>query len=426
MKFKALFLLFFLPVFSGYGYFCVDRDFTSYSGAENLLSVQQSIERIDSLIHPSPTITLEDIQNPERCPTLLPREQWIRYAKSLFVWTPINTLLAVTQHEVFGHGYRARDLGTEFVEVTGYKMYVFAGATALEITDKLTTSQMITINIAGLEAGSVLANKTRLEWLTNGKMSGKRGMLYLYSALSPLTYAFTVKENPTAPPVDGNDISGFLYFLNTTYQDSYLSYTKTRNLSFINLLDPFVYYSLISQLFYVHLSTPINILMFNLGPVQYLPSARVALTPFGLQGYFENFFLINKIPTYLYFKWGQNGPNQYWGLGVENQKILHWKSGSLGLRMDIWNQPHVLFEPGALSVVDLYNLPSGSAVPQLYPPSVLHAKSLGAAFSIMAAQSLVKWPLQLYLELGYKTTGYLPGEALRESPIARGGFSGQF
>jgi hypothetical protein len=37
-----------------------------------------------------------------------------------------------------------------------------------------------------------------------------------------------------------------------------------------------------------------------------------------------------------------------------------------------------------------------------------------------------KWPITLNLELGYKTSGYLPGEALRQSPIARGGFSGQF
>ncbi len=61
----------------------------------------------------------------------------------------------------FGHGYRIRDLGTKYAKVVGYKMYVFAGMTTLTPTDKLTVSQMLAINIAGLEADAILAHKPR-------------------------------------------------------------------------------------------------------------------------------------------------------------------------------------------------------------------------------------------------------------------------
>lgn len=189
----------------------------------------------------------------------------------------------------------------------------------------------------------------------------------------------------------------------------------------------FLYYSILSAWIYHAFSiAEVKIPMIPIGNVKYLPSFRMALTPFGMQGYFENFFVVNSIPTYVYFKWGQNGPNQYWGLGVENQKIFNWKRVSLGCRFDLWNQPNVLFETGAMSVQEITDLPKGAAIPPLYPTSVLNAKSLGAAFSIMTNVALFKAPIQLYTELGYKTAGYLPGEALRNSPIARGGISGQF
>lgn len=423
---KTLIGLFFLLAQCGHSYICVDIHFTSFAGAENLLSLQEGMEKIDNFFYPLPTITANDIANQINCPHLSRSQQWLRKSKSILVWLPFNASCAVTQHEVFGHGYRVRDLGSEYAKVTGYKMYVVGGVTDIDFTPQLTSSQMVTIDIAGVEADAVLANKMRLKWLSSGRIEGRQSTLYLFSSLTLLGYTFSVKENPQEASKEGNDISNFLFFLNSTYQDSYLSYTKTRNLSLMGLLDPFLYYAILSQWIYDAYCVPIWIPMLRLGPVQYLPSARLALTPFGLQGYLENFFLINSVPTYLYFKWGQNGPNQYWGVGVESPKVFRWKTGSLGFRMDVWHQPHVLFEPGTLSAQELYDLPAGTAIPPLYPTSVLNAESFGTAFSFMGAQNLGKWPISLFAEAGYKTAGYLPGEALRKSPIARGGFSGQF
>lgn len=410
----------------GYCYPCIDINFTPYAGAENLFFLHTGLEKINDLIDPLPVVTIKDILNPTQCPSLSVKDHWLRKAKSIFLWIPANCACLVTQHEIFGHGYRIRDLGTEYAKVTGYKMYVFGGETSFKITNQLTTTQRISMAIAGIEADVILANKIRLKWLNNGQANGTESMLYFMSSLTLTGYAFSVSSNPKSVPQNENDISNFLFYLNNTYQESYLGYEKVRNVSLLNFIDPFIYYSIISQWMYDAYCLPIKIPMFNIGSIKYLPSARVALTPFGLQGYLENFFLINSIPTYLYLKWGKNGPNNYWGVGVENQKVFNWKQGSLGFRMDLWQQPHVLFEQGALSVLEIMNLPKESKIPPLYPTSVLNAKSLGIAFSLIGAYGFAKWPVRLFSELGYKSDGYLPGEALRKSPIARGGVSGQF
>jgi hypothetical protein len=139
--------------------------------------------------------------------------------------------------------------------------------------------------------------------------------------------------------------------------------------------------------------------------------------------------MFKSVPTYLYLKWGKNGANTYYGLGIENARVFNWKTGSLGFRADLWRQPSVLFQQGTLSALQVEDLPAGtpiSQIPELYPTSLLRKQFMGGAFSIIGTFGRVKWPARLYLELGYKSEGYLPGEALRASPIARGGLSGQF
>ncbi|MBS0624762.1 MAG: hypothetical protein JSS32_01780 [Verrucomicrobia bacterium] len=409
-----------------YGHPCVDINFTPFAGAENLIFLQSGLEKLENLAFPPPKITLEDFQNPEQCPHFSSRNRWIRQGQSILIWAPINASCVVIQHEVFGHGYRVRDLGSKYATVKGYKMYVIGGATGVEATNLLTPSQALTIDIAGVEADAILANRVRLGWLQEGRVDPKQGFLYFFSALSLTAYAFAVNKNPKSPPQNGNDISNFLFLLNSIYSDSKLGYTKLRNLSLICLLDPFTYYSIFAQWIYNAFAANIKVPMIGIKSINYLPSARLALTPFGMQGYFENFLVVNSIPTYLYFKWGKNGTNTYFGFGLENLKIFTWKSGSFGLRADFWHQPPVLFQQGTLSANQLYDLPSGTYIPPLYPDSVLAKKLTGGAITVIGAYSWKKTPLKMFTELGYKTAGYLPGEALRAALIIRGGLSGFF
>lgn len=405
---------------------CVDIHFTPNAGAENIILLQKSFAKIENIVFPIPPNTITKDLPPSLYSL---NNRMIMGAKTLLFWIPFNASCTVTQHEIFGHGYRVRDLGTKYAEVTGYAMYVVAGSTSIDITNKLTVSQSLAITIAGLEADAILAHKVKMKWLSNGKIDPRQSSLYALSALSLFGYALSVHETPKTVPKTGNDIINFLFELNTLYKDSNLTHSKLTNLSLIDLSDPFLIYSILSQIFYVNYGLPMNIPMLQIGSTKYLASPRLALTPFGLQGYLDNFFVFKSIPTYLYLKWGKNGSNIYYGCGIENPSVLNWKTASLGFRADLWRQPDVLFQQGALSAKQIEALPEGtpiSQIPPLYPSSLLTKRNIGGALSIIGTYGLVKWPARLYLELGFKSDGYLPGEALRASPIARGGLSGQF
>jgi hypothetical protein len=405
---------------------CIDINFTPYSGAENIIFLQKSFEEIENNVLPiPPSIVTKELGNVRYSSY----DRMLIGAKAILFWIPFNCSCLVTQHEIFGHGYRVRDLGSKYAEITGYKMYVIFGSTYMEITDKLTLSQSIAINIAGLEADEILAHKLKMKWLSSGRIDPRQGSLYTLSSMSLTGYAWTANENATTVPKTGNDIINFLFELNALYRDSYLSCKTLRNLSLINLVDPFFIYSTMSEIIYINYGLDMKVPMFQIGPVRYLPSPRLALTPFGMQGYLDNFFVFKSVPTYLYLKWGKNGINTYYGVGVENPRVFNWKTASLGFRADLWRQPSVIFQQGALSAKQIDALPSDtpvSQIPQLYPTSLLTKRFIGGALSIIGTYGLVKWPARLYLELGYKSDGYLPGEALRASPIVRGGLSGQF
>lgn len=420
-------LIFFLiPAAISFGSPCVDIHFTPYAGAENILSLHSQTEHFENLIFPHPKLTHEDLQHPEDSPHFTTKNQWLRKAKTIFWGVPLSASCAIAQHEVFGHGYRVRDLGTKYGRVSGYKMYILGGSTSIDFTDQMTSSLMLTVDVAGMEADAILANKLRIKWLTHGFVDGRQAILFIMSSLTLPNYAFSTFGSRSPTPDCGNDILNSIFYLNLTYPDGNISFNQIRYLSLLNFLNPFIYYAFISQSIYDSFCIPTPLHMIPIGEAGYLPSFRMALTPFGLQGYLENFLVINSVPTYFYFKWGKNGGNLYWGVGFENQSIFKWKTASLGFRMDIWQQPNVLFEQGSLSFEQIQSLTAESPIPELYPASVLSARSTGASFAMIGSFGLNQWPFRLFTELGYKTKGYLPGEALREAPIVRGGFSGQF
>jgi len=401
----------------------VDLNLSPYVGGENLLMIQKGIERMEDYAFASKdnlSLKLPDLNSP-------PPGYWERYFAQWLIWLPVNCSCCVTQHEIFGHGYRVRDLGDEYATVLGYKMYVLAGATNFEFTSKLTSSQYLSIVVAGIEANDVMTQQMRLKWLNNGFLDPRQFGLYVANALSLTQYTLVEDPPEQNPATSGNDVVSFLHYLKTTYPDTSLDQTKVRNITLVNLLDPFIYFSLASSYQYVQTGRPMKIPMFQIGPVRYLPSARVSMTPFGLEGFSEHFFLVNdSAPTYVYMKWGKNGANTYSGIGARNEALFRNQIGSLGFRMDFWHEPEVLFEQGLLSAEEIMQLPRGAEIPQLYPDAVLRKKKFGGAISLIGAYGKESWPARVLLELGYKSAGYLPGEALRASPIVRGGFSAAF
>ena len=403
----------------------IDRNFSPLSGAANILWLQRGMEKIeDSLFLPQQSIGLEGLKDFSLPPCSL-EEGLNRQLRNFLFWIPASLSLSVTQHEIFGHGYRIRDLGSKYATVEGYKMYMVAGATSFNVTSNLTASQMLSIGIAGLEADAILGCRIRMQWMRTGHLDPRLASLYSISSKTLIGYSLSIDETATSMPTDGNDIAGYLFFLNMLYPDGHVSYRSLRNFSLINLLDPFFIFSWGSGFSYEKSGTATSIPTIKIGEVQYLPALRGVLTPFGLQGIWENFFLKGGSPACAYLKWGKNGPNVYWGFGIESPQVFKWSIATLGFRFDFWHQPHVLFKKGAISIEEIMELTGKSHVP-LYSKEVLNEKQFGVLASVIGTIGKESWAAWPYYELGYKTAGYLPGEALRQAPIIRLGLSGTF
>ena len=89
---------------------------------------------------------------------------------------------------------------------------------------------------------------------------------------------------------------------------------------------------------------------------------------------------------------------------------MRGKFGALGIRFDSWNQ--ALF----LSKLTLEDLAEG----HLTPSNELRKRKWGAALSFRACLK-VKEQTALFLELGAKSAGYLPGYSLGKGGVMRVG-----
>lgn len=341
-------------------------------------------------------------------------------------WDLLNLYLVIIQHEVFGHGYRIRDLGSRYATVEGYHFGWDSAATHFEITDRLTSSQMSAIAIGGVEATAILANRLRLKWLTKSLIDGRQSNLYFHAEQDLTLYTMSTYGSLIGPSDAGHDIENYLFFLNATYPKGNLSKHQLRKRALLNFLDPFTYYAFYAWWNFVITGESFTFPMIPIGQYRYMPSFRLGLTPFGPEFFLENFLVKNNHPIYFYFKWGKYAGNRYYGLGIEQSNVYTWHGIEIGYRLDLWRQPRVLFQRGALQAEQLFAFPSVDLVPPLYPQSTLDKKQYGVAFSLMLQKTLgLEW-LSLYLEPGFKTAGFLPGQALRMAPIFRGGFAFRF
>jgi len=411
-KFPFLFLLFANFVFAEPDYQLIgDIDMSPYAGGEDLISVQHYLKEGEDWVLKRP-------------PT---EKSWGRGVGRFFeliAWDIVNTYLMVTQHEIFGHGYRIRDLGRHYAKVSGYEFNWDGAVTKFHISENLTIPQMTTITIGGVEATAILANRLRFKFLENGRIDGRDSALYLQSEQDLTHYIYSMK-NILEPSPGGHDISSYLFYLNSTYPKGYLTKDRLQILAVLNVLDPFTFYAYYAWGKFIVDGKPMHIPMIRIKDYKYLPSARLGLTPFGPEYFLENFLVKDRKPIYFYLKWGSFADNNYFGFGIEQPYLFSKDWLFLGYRFDAWYQPKVLSQKGAIQAFNLEENPSLSRVIFPYPQSLLDRKIPGASLSLLF-EARLRDKCYFYLEPGFKTKGFLPGQALRASPIFRGGFSLHF
>ena len=382
----------------------VDRYFSPYIGADDLISAHYGLERFQDWLVPPPC-------EPKR-------GFWAgteRFAELFFVWDSINCVAVTTQHEVFGHGYQLRSMHKDSFRVRGYKINIpppydsGGGHTAFTYDDaKVTTFQELAVTYGGVEATAILANRLKLNWLQKGFIDARESTFYIGSEQDISGYAWISSAR------DEGDISRYVRELNKTYPHGHITLSTLKKQALVNLLDPFSFYALYAWWRFVISGKETRIPMMRIGSYNYLPSARLGLTPFGPEFYLDNFLVKDNKPIYFYLRGGNYSKQTYIGFGIEHAYIWNLECLPWGLRLDCWYQPHTAFRNLNYSVEKLNK--QGHFTHQPHNPT--------PGISLTAIGHKKLWSNgALFFQIGGKTIGFLEGETLQPSLIARIGLT---
>lgn len=364
-----------------------DRTFSSIVGADLMIFALRGYEALDDCLIPS-------TQGDRNAISILGR-----FTKLIFENVLTSTLM-VTQHEVFGHGARAREF---HLPVLQYRIAPFTGSTSFPEAEylQLPIQKRIAITAGGMEGNAVLANRLRERFLYCNRIDSREASLYLLSNFDQLLYINTAHKQKYI--ASENDVHAYVKELNSWYGRNALSTGKLRSQVLIDYLDPFFYYSLYSLGVYVFEGTQTfcDYPMFNIGDYRYLPAGKLALTPYG-----PEYQLLNYLKTPDHFiqatlRYGNTSGQHSTGITLNISRI--WTSDLLFLdtTLALWNQPKLL---------------------------TAKAKSnnnrLGFATYLTARYQVVE-KIEVMGQIGYKTTGYMQGEPLKASVIGRIGLAMQ-
>jgi len=359
----------------------VDRDLSPYSGASVMISTYNFCKYLGDTYIPKP-----NPQNPLR---------WLIRTADLGVAYALNGYLMVTQHEVFGHGYRTREFGFNDV---GYIIGFYTGATYFYLRDynSLNIYKQNTLNAAGIEANTILSQQIRAPWFKSKKINYYDGLSYAINQLEQLRYVYVTSANEFIN--NGNDINNYIRGVNSYYGDTTtLSNSKMQSIVLLNLLDPSLFYSLYgigAYLYNGRTTTPFY--MLNIYGYKYLPSVATILAPWGPEFQLQNFIETPQqqlIQAHL--RGGSNNNITSIGLDVIISPVWQYKKLLVGNQLSIWRQPNV----GA----------ANAASAQLHYGV---AEFVNLEYKIHSKVSLLA-------DLGYKTSGFMQGYLLNSGAIIR-------
>ena len=387
-----------------------DPGFTMRSGAEDLLTVHGGIAWVEDRFIKTRWFSEK---------TLLGKGAGIlcRTAKYYLVDVPVDYFAAVFSHEYFGHGARYREFGIDDVYYR-FDWPVPYGAGGGEATASIgpgiiSMQELIAILAGGIEAHSTVMNQLwSVRWTEKKEMTYREASAFFLSWQLMFDYVQGT-EDALATVVDEseNDISNYVRLLNDhagyTDPDSLLmdiKYLKDRTL--ISLANPYLFYSayavLKTYLWDGNVSTGFP--MLRVGGIEYLPSFRIALAPFGIEYHMENYLRFKDKVVWLDLRVGDQSFYESWGgVGLLVKNFYGTDRFSFDLRVDVWKQPEI----------------------EIGDPRVYKGGGLGGGFSIRSHYNLhvSQSPIAAVLELGYKSPGFLEGYALDSSPIVMFGFA---
>jgi hypothetical protein len=340
-----------------------------------------------------------------------------RMAKLYFLDAQLDGFIALSQHEVFGHGARFREFG---YEENSYNLNLyppfgdghgFARYGNLKKGFKYPTSQEYSaINIGGVDGEMLLANNLASQILLDDTLHYRQSLLYLIAQNNEICYLWFTRYSKPENIKPGNDMVNYINGINYLYShsiDKVYDLKELSNQSLISFANPLQIYAAFSILYTYGIKGKKQnkkIPMIKFGEVRYLPALNYSLTPFGSQYHFINYVRYKRMLFSGDFNLGENTFNNFYGLSLKCYNLIDKKRITINFHLDAWNQPELELES--------YSRP-------------LKANKIGEAFKVdvMLRPYIQQNKLGLFLQIGYKSKGYISGETLAESFILRYGLS---
>jgi len=323
----------------------------------------------------------------------------IRFIKFSLIESTLASTAMVVQHEIFGHGARAREF---HLPITEYRVRPWSGYTEFRTKDynNLAVQERISFITGGIEATGILANELKNEWLATKTINSGLANLYLKNKLDQTLYVLNTRHYDTTTA--GNDIFAYVNTINDWYGKQALSMSSLRRKILFDFADPYLFYSLYTLYNYIASGeAKWEYPMIKIGNYSYLPAISTHLSPYGLEYQLMNYLKTPQRNIKVGIRYGQTVGVKSLSLGLEITKIWEADNLQLDARTEIWRQPKLLVS----SSIQAKNRWGGSLL-------AIGQYRLHPSFNILG-------------QLGFKTKGYIPGEFLKGSPLVRLGFSWQ-
>ncbi len=363
----------------------VDKYYSPYMGSDWLISGLHAYQGIDDIVASSTEC------NVTSCMTM------IRTGKSLFEFT-LSSFFGVLQHELFGHGARAREFGLPDI---GYHINIFSGATTypLQAFNALNVNQRAALVAGGVEATSILSQELEKDMIYSGSIDARAAMMYLVASLDESIYVFGLDGNTFHPD---NDAYSYIGNVNIWYNQQALTADKLKWAVAWNWLDPMMYMSAWSIFKYITFGSPsLDFLSLHIGDARFMPTTRTYLAPYGPE---YNLLLNMYTPEDKYiglnFRYGKTHGKNSAGIDLTVAPLTKNECFYAVNKLSVWRQPHLLQNGTASTNSNKYGFGEFLALYYRMGKGVF-AKG----------------------ELGYKVSGYIPGRQLARGMYWSVGFA---
>jgi len=239
----------------------------------------------------------------------------------------------------------------------------------------------------------------------SGRMHPRNALRYLAFELD--TFAYVLGTGDAEAP--GHDVADFLAVYNARAADLAAPPLTRRGLrreALTALANPMVASAVYGVGRYLWTGgTSLAVPALSLGGVRYLPMLRYRLAPYGTE-----WSLVNQLDgrwprTDVELRVGRAPRVTPWGLRARRRDVASWRDWTLEASFDVWRQPRL---------------------PHTADERPSAAAGLGFAVRGRVERSILPvWfsadRATVVIDVGVKTSGYVPGEPLRDGIVVRGG-----